>query len=261
MKIQSYELGPLRIVQIPIFTDNYIYLLVQGKDALVVDPGLAKPVLDYAEAQHLNIKGILNTHHHWDHTDGNKEISATWCCPIYGSSYDKNRIPGITNTLKHGDSIDLLGIKFKILETPGHTLGHIVYWCEPLNFALVGDTLFSLGCGRLFEGTPQQMWSSLQKLAKLPPETLAFCTHEYTEENLKYHNSIFPEDPAVLHRAQEIAELRNKNLPTVPMTIGLETKTNLFLRAHQADVQKTLQASGSEDWEVFGKLRERKDQF
>lgn len=250
-----------RVLQVPILTDNYVYLICYGNNALVVDPGRIEKVNEVLRAENLNPSAIINTHHHWDHTDGNIDFSKQWNCPIYGFDLDSQRIPGLTHKVSERDKVSLGSFTAEILFIPGHTLGHIAYYFKEQNWLFSGDTLFSLGCGRLFEGSPQQMHSSLDKIKNLPPETLVFCTHEYTEDNLKFSQSIDPEDEGLKKAAERIQLRLAANKPTVPVTIEEERQSNLFLRWDHPKLRQKLGMSDSEDWQVFAELRSRKDHF
>lgn len=218
----------LEILPIPAFQDNYIWLLHNGKHAVVVDPGDALPVIDTLLARELTLDAILITHHHSDHIDGVAELLKKWAVPVYApkrESYPFSHIEVMEGSLVN---LDRLGVELRVMETPGHTLGHVAYYGA--NCLFCGDTLFSAGCGRLFEGTPRQMYDSLQRFAKLPPETQVYCTHEYTEHNLNFARTLEPENKAIAARLLEVASLRAQRLPSLPSTIGLELLTNPFLR-------------------------------
>jgi hydroxyacylglutathione hydrolase len=200
----------------------------------VVDPAEAAPVLDELARRGWQLGWILNTHHHGDHVGGNAALVAATGCRVVGPRADQARIPHIQTQVGDGDVFDLGAARARVFDTPGHTRGHIVYWFEQDAALFVGDTLFALGCGRLFEGSPEQMWASLAKLAVLPPETRVYCAHEYTESNLRFALSVAPDDPALLARGERVRARRAENLPTVPSTLGEELATNPFLRAGSA---------------------------
>jgi hydroxyacylglutathione hydrolase len=226
----------LTVVQLPVLTDNYIYLLHDEATGTtgVVDPAEAAPVLDELARRGWQLGWILNTHHHGDHVGGNAALVAATGCRVVGPRADQARIPHIQTQVGDGDVFDLGAARARVFDTPGHTRGHIVYWFEQDAALFVGDTLFALGCGRLFEGSPEQMWASLAKLAVLPPETRVYCAHEYTESNLRFALSVAPDDPALLARGERVRARRAENLPTVPSTLGEELATNPFLRAGSA---------------------------
>ena len=251
----------MQIVPIPAFNDNYIWLMHDGRQALVVDPGDAQPVLDFIAQHDLTLAAVLITHHHADHTGGLPALSGR--CPVYGPAGE--RIDGVTDPLRDGDRIHVaaLGVDFDILDVPGHTLGHIAYVGPALVFC--GDTLFSAGCGRLFEGTPAQMRDSLAKLAALPDETRVYCTHEYTLANLAFARAAEPDNPARDAWAAECERLRAEGRPTLPSTIGRERAINPFLRVAQPSVIEGL--SGyvghvpKDPAHAFAALREWKNNF
>jgi hydroxyacylglutathione hydrolase len=239
----------LTVVQLPVLTDNYIYLLHDEATGTtgVVDPAEAAPVLDELARRGWQLGWILNTHHHGDHVGGNAALVAATGCRVVGPRADQARIPLIQTPVADGDVFRLGASPARVFDTPGHTRGHIVYWFEQDAALFAGDTLFALGCGRLFEGSPEQMWESLAKLAALPPETRVYCAHEYTESNLRFALSVAPDDPALLARGQRVRALRAASLPTVPSTLGEELATNPFLRAGSAA--------------RFAELRRAKDSF
>ncbi|MCG8315655.1 MAG: hydroxyacylglutathione hydrolase [Pseudomonadales bacterium] len=257
----------MNISPIPAFTDNYIWQLNDGEQAFVVDPGDAKPVLQFLDENKLKLAGILITHHHWDHTGGIKELLNAWPgIAVYGPNNPS--IADITHPLKEGDSINVLKKNFDIYELPGHTLDHIAYYHESVadhDVLFCGDTLFSSGCGRLFEGTAAQMFESLSKLKALPAETLVYCTHEYTEANLAFAAAVEPDNQHIQERIKQVQSLRSKNQPTVPSTLGLELRVNPFLRWDKgAVISSANEQSASmshEAVEVFAAIRAWKDRF
>ena len=233
----------LQVWPIPAFDDNYIWCIHDGSSALLVDPGDAKPSLEYLKANSLTLKGILITHHHADHTGGilNLLQSLGEDIPVYGPVGDN--IPGRTVVVMQDDKFEIPSprISFKVLEVPGHTLSHIAYFAnmqanvvQPMLFC--GDTLFASGCGRLFEGTPTQMTESLGKFAALPKNTLVYCTHEYTLSNIRFALAVEPNNLNLISWAQQAKSLREQNLPTLPTTIGQELQVNPFMRSDQAEV-------------------------
>lgn len=254
----------LEIIQLPALTDNYIYLLhdsVSGETA-AVDPAVAEPVLDALRKNGWNLNYIFNTHHHGDHVGANLQLQKLTGCKIVGAAADWHRIPGIDITVSEGQTVALGQHQFDILETPGHTNGHIVYYCADSKALFCGDTLFSLGCGRLFEGSAAQMWQSLQKLKALPGDTLVYCAHEYTQANGRFALTVEAENPALQERVKEVAELRQQHRATVPSTIALELETNPFLREHSASLRQAVgTASNDSPTDVFAKVRSLKDQF
>lgn len=222
----------MKVFAIPIFQDNYVWVLHQGPEAAVVDPGDAAPVQEALAARGLDLRAILITHWHPDHIGGLPALSAEHRVPVYGPLAEAERIPGLTRTLRGGDSIEVLGARFEVLDLAGHTLGHIGY--RSGDVLLCGDTLFSAGCGRLFEGTPEQMWASLSRLAALPPETRVFCTHEYTLANLAFAQALEPDNPDIRAHLTAVKDLRAAGQPSLPSQIALERRINPFLRCRDA---------------------------
>lgn len=218
----------LIVIPIPAFEDNYIWLLRNGRYAAVVDPGDADPVLDYLAQESLTLTAILNTHHHGDHTGGNAGLLAAYPVPVYGQR--RSAIPTVSQTVAEGDSVTLpeLGLHFAVLGFPGHTADHAGFYGHGMLFC--GDTLFSCGCGKLFEGTPAQMTASMQKILALPDDTLLYNAHEYTLENIAFAKRVEPDNAALLHWEQEALALRAKGLPTLPTSLFHEKQTNPFLR-------------------------------
>tara|TARA_R110001592_G_scaffold199699_1_gene448330 strand:- start:408 stop:1178 length:771 start_codon:yes stop_codon:yes gene_type:complete len=253
----------LDVHQIPVLNDNYVYLAYcpETGATAVVDPAVAGPVMDAAKAKGWTISHILNTHHHGDHTGGNLEIKAATGCTIVGPRADRDRIPGIDIEVGDGDTYKLGNAEAVVYDVPGHTRGHIAYWFGGSDALFCGDTLFAMGCGRLFEGTPAQMVKSLDKFKTLPPETRVFCAHEYTQSNGRFALSVEPDNATLVQRMQDVDAARAKNIPTVPSTIGIELKTNPFLRADSPDLQKTIGLAGRDYVEVFAETRRLKDNF
>ncbi|MDD5460171.1 MAG: hydroxyacylglutathione hydrolase [Methylococcales bacterium] len=253
----------LTIIQIPVLTDNYIYLVhepLSGETA-VVDPALAQPVLDILNEKDWRLTCILNTHHHWDHVGGNLELKEKTGCKIIAAQSDRDRIPGINAGVSEGDIIMLGACRARVISTPGHTSGHIVYYFAEDEVLFCGDTLFAMGCGRLFEGTAEQMWSSLQKLKALPASTRIYCTHEYTQANGRFALSVEPDNPQLQQRMEVINQLREKHLPTVPSTIEQELATNPFLREDSLALRSVINMTNSKSVEVFAEVRRLKDRF
>ena len=251
------------IIQLPVLNDNFIYLIhepVSGKSA-VVDPAIAQPVLDTLSSKGWTLNYIFNTHHHWDHVGANLELKEKTGCLILASEADHSRIPGIDKGLKQGDKIKLGNQVANVIETPGHTLGHIVYHFPNSNALFCGDTLFSMGCGRLFEGSAEQMWHSLQQLKELPKETQIYCAHEYTLANSKFALTIEPYNQHLQQRIEQVKQLREHNKPTIPCTLELELATNPFLREDSSEIQKSIGMTGQPMVEVFRKIRKLKDNF
>ncbi|MCR3755800.1 MAG: hydroxyacylglutathione hydrolase GloB [Sodalis sp. Psp] len=250
----------MNLISIPALADNYIWLLYNDKrQCLVVDPGEAAPVLKVLSDRHLTPVAIFLTHHHYDHVGGVAEFQRYFPVPVYGpeETCDKSA----TQIVSEGDSLIVLDQTFRILAFPGHTLGHIGFYGAPWLFC--GDTVFSAGCGRLFEGTPKQMYTSLQKINQFPSETLICAAHEYTLSNLQFASFLLPRDKIIAGYQSKIKQLRLRNQPSLPTTLHLERLINLFLRCHDIDLQKKLNtySSPGEEWNVFAALREKKDKF
>lgn len=256
-------MSKIDVHQIPVLSDNYIYLArdVASGACAVIDPALAEPVLDAAKELGWSITHILNTHHHPDHVGGNMEIKEATGCTIVGPKADADRIPGIDSQVDDGDTYMLGEAEAKVFFVPGHTRGHIAYWFADSDTLFSGDTLFALGCGRLFEGTPGQMWESLSKLRELPDATRIYCAHEYTQSNARFAVTVEPDNAALIARAAAIDEARAKNQPTVPSTLGEERATNPFLRADTASLAAGVGLAGADPVTVFAEVRKRKDSF
>lgn len=253
----------LQILIVPALTDNYIYLIHEpiGGETAVVDPAVAEPVMAALEQNGWRLDYIFNTHHHGDHVGANLQLKQQTACKIVGAAADRARIPGIDIETKEGDQVRLGHQTFQVIDTPGHTLGHIVYYCADSRALFCGDTLFSLGCGRLFEGSAMQMWQSLQKLKTLPTQTRIYCAHEYTAANGRFAWSVEPDNPALQRRLVEVAELRRQNRPTLPSTIGQELASNPFLREHSPSIRRSICMAEQSDAATFAKLRALKDQY
>ncbi|WP_144391322.1 hydroxyacylglutathione hydrolase [Pleionea sediminis] len=260
MSDSSFTIKPIKA-----FTDNYIWALVNNRasECIVVDPGDAEPVENFLKSNKLSLSAILITHHHFDHTGGIIDLKKNHKCHVYGPENPK--INGIDTVLKEGDTLELneFGGQYHIIEVPGHTLDHIAYIGSGHVFC--GDTLFSAGCGRLFEGTPEQMWHSLSKLRNLSDETLVYCTHEYTQANLKFAQAVEPTNKQLMRRVEEVNQLRSQDRPTVPSNMALEKATNPFLRAEEIPIKQSAETfsghSLSTPVEVFATVRQWKDNF
>lgn len=256
-------MAKLEIEQIPVLSDNYVYLAHEPRAGVtgVVDPAVAAPVLERLAARGWTLDWILSTHHHSDHTAGNLELKEATGCRVAGAQADAARIPGIDLELAEGDLFQLGEAEAQVLETPGHTSGHISYWFPEAKALFCADTLFSLGCGRVFEGSHAHMWNSLTKLAALPDETMVYCAHEYTQANARFALTVDPDNPALQKRAAEVDRQRAAGQPTVPTTLGAERAANPFLRAGDAAIRKRLGMTDASDVEVFAEIRRRKDSF
>lgn len=256
----------LTVLAIPAFNDNYLWLLHDGANAAVIDPGDAQPILD-ALAQHkLSLAAILLTHHHADHIGGVQQLLQHARVPVFGPRNDG--ISAVTHPLGEGDEISVPGLDLvvRVLDVPGHTRGHIAYVADQPKWLFCGDTLFAGGCGRMFEGTPAQFTESLGKLAALPDDTQVFCAHEYTLSNLRFAQAVEPGNTALAQRVDVEAAKRARNEPTVPSTIGLEKATNPFLRYREPEIIGTLVQqkgfdAGAPPVKAFAALREWKNTF
>ncbi len=254
-------MAALEIYQFPCLSDNYGFLVhdsESGETACIDTPETA-PILAALEKTGWTLTQIWNTHHHYDHAGNNEEIKRITGCTITGPAGEADKIPAIDRAVDDGDTV-MLGVhEAHVLNVGGHTLGHIAFHME--GHAFVGDSLFALGCGRVFEGTMAQMWESLQKLNALPDGTQIYCAHEYTTSNAAFAVTIDPDNEALSQRVAEISALRAANKPTVPTEIALERATNPFLRATDANVQARLNMSGASAVDVFAEIRARKDSF
>lgn len=256
----------LSILIVPAFDDNYLWIIHNGRDAAVVDPGDAQAIVRALNQHGLQLRAILLTHHHDDHIGGVTALVAQFGVPVFGPAHDG--IAGIDHALNDGDIVELpvLPLQLSVIAVPGHTLGHIAYYVPTLNALFCGDTLFAGGCGRLFEGSPAQMLDSLGKLAALPDETGVYCAHEYTLSNLRFALEVEPNNAALLERMVCEKKKRGVELPTVPSNIGLERATNPFLRSRKPEIRASLMAAGKidagqDDVAYFGALREWKNVY
>lgn len=240
---------PVTAEPVPILSDNYAWLLrEQATGAIaIVDPADAKPIIAALERAGGRLDLILLTHHHADHVAGTDEVRARFGCPVVGAAADRHRLPKLDQAVREGDEVAFGSARARVIETPGHTVGQINFYFPDGGVLLSGDTLFSLGCGRLIEGTAEEMFRSLGKLKALPPATLVCCGHEYTQSNARFARSVDPDNPALTARTEQARELRAAGKPTVPSTMGDELAANPFLRA--------------KDVAHFADLRARKDRF
>jgi len=256
-------MSELTIHMFPCLADNYGYLLYDADSGTTaaVDTPDAKAILVQLAAKGWRLTHILNTHHHADHAGGNLELKRETGCTIVGPRADAARIPGIDVEVGEGDVVELGAHRATVFDTPGHTRGHIVYHFAGAHAAFVGDTLFALGCGRLFEGTPEMMWRSLSKLMTLADAMRVYCGHEYTLNNGRFALTLEPGNGDLVARMREVERLRASDAPTIPSTIGLEKKTNPFLRPDSPEIRRSLNMADASDAEVFAEIRARKDVF
>lgn len=250
------------IRQLLVLKDNYVYLLHDAatNTTAAVDPSVAPPVLEALRREGWRLTHILNTHHHHDHTGGNVELKAATGCTIVGPRADRDRIPGIDVALGEGETYKLGTDEARVYDVPGHTRGHIAYWFKDSHALFCGDTLFLMGCGRLFEGTPEQMWRSLSKLKALPPETRIYCGHEYTQANARFALTVEPQNRDLVARSERVNALRAEGKSTIPGNMREELATNPFLRADVPALQADSGAPG-DPVATFASIRRRKDNF
>lgn len=219
---------------IPILNDNYAYLLQGGGQVAVVDPGEAEPIIDYLETHDLRLDVILNTHHHYDHIDGNAELIQKYGATLIAPAIEP-RIENADIRVGEGDEFELCGEMFQVIETPAHTNGHICFYAPTSGIVFTGDTLFALGCGRLFEGSAEELFAAFEKLRALPDDTRVYCGHEYTLGNAEFCAAQAPDNQAIQARLKDVKAIRERGEPTLPTTIGLEKQTNLFFMAENAE--------------------------
>lgn len=253
----------LEVHLFPCLQDNYGLLAhdtVTGRTA-VIDTPEANAINQALDERGWQLTDIWNTHHHHDHVGGNEALKARWKATVTGFGPDAARIPGIDVSVVEGDCVALGELQAEVIEVPGHTRGHIAYHLAAAKTLFIGDTLFALGCGRLFEGTPEQMLNSLRKLLPLPDDTVIYCAHEYTEANARFALSVEPDNPELVERWQVIQDLRAADQPTVPTTLGLEKATNPFLRWDSPGLRATLGLADADAVAVFAETRRRKDSF
>jgi hydroxyacylglutathione hydrolase len=254
---------PAQTYLFPCLTDNFGVLVhdpdsgataaIDAPEAAAVEAALAKTGW--------RLTDILVTHHHGDHTDGIPELKQHHHCRVVAPRNEAARIAHVDETVGEGDTVRVGGLSGKVIETPGHTAGHISYFFPADRLAFVGDTLFSIGCGRVIEGNAEMMWQSLLKLRNLPDDTRFYCGHEYTQSNIRFAKTVEPDNKALAARAAEVAQLIAAGKPTIPATIGAEKAENPFLRADVPEVAKAVGLAGSAPWQVFAEIRERKNRF
>ena len=253
----------MKVEIIPCLKDNYAYAIIdeKNKKTCVVDPSEPEPIKKFLEKTNLKLNYILNTHHHYDHIGGNVELKKKYNAKVIGFKGDKHRIPGIDITLENNEKWIFGNSKIKILHIPGHTLGHICFFFEKEKIAFTGDTLFSLGCGKIFEGNHKQMLTSLNKIKNLPKETKIYCGHEYSYKNAEFCIKYDEDNINLKKQFERIKKLRSDNLPTIPTYLEDELNSNIFLRCDQNDLKIKLNMKNQEDFKVFRKVRDLKDGF
>lgn len=254
-------MGALDIVLLPCLADNYFVLLHDPEtgETAVIDAPQAAAIKTALTERGWRLNDIFITHHHTDHTAGIAELKAYYSARVTGPEIEADRIPGLTRAVTGATTLTFAGHPIKVIETPGHTLGHVTYFIPDTGVAFTGDTLFSLGCGRIFEGDPQTMWDSLSKIAALPGDTRLYCGHEYTLSNGRFAMTVEPENETLKARLAEVEALRAAGKPTLPTTVDLEKATNPFLRPHSRAIRARLGLGGAPDWEVFARLRQLKN--
>lgn len=251
----------VEIHQFPCLSDNYGVLVRDGASGKVaaIDAPKAAEVEAALQAKGWKLDYILTTHHHADHTDGNLELKQRHGCTIIGPRAEAAKNSGIDRQVGEGDSFKMGDLEVRVLDTPGHTAGHISYWLPEIDVAFVGDTMFAMGCGRVIEGTMEMMWASLAKLMKLPAKTALYTGHEYTLSNAKFALTIEPENEALQARFRDVEALRAAGKPTLPTRLDTELATNPFLRVKSPAILARLAMPGAQDWQIFGEIRERKN--
>lgn len=254
---------PLDITLLPALKDNYIYLVRETTTGTVavVDPAEAGPVRAALDQRGWGLDLILNTHHHADHIGGNADLKAYYGATVVGPAAETARIPDMDRTVAEGDTVTVGEETARVIATPGHTTGHVAFAFEAAQALFCGDTLFSLGCGRMFEGTAEEMWASMEKLRALPDGMRIYCGHEYTQANARFARSIDPDNPDLAARADDVAAARAAGEPTLPAELGAEKRTNPFLRADDPALAAAVGKADADPAAVFGEIRRRKDSF
>ena len=254
---------PLEIVTIPCLSDNYAFLAhdAEGGNTALIDAPEAGPILAELKKRGWTLSHVLLTHHHFDHVDGLPAILEKHPAKVIGAAADAHRLPPLDQQVNDGENFEIAGEPVQVMDVSGHTLGHVAYYMPQSAAVFTADSLMALGCGRLFEGTPEQMWRSLSKLAALPDDTLVCSGHEYTQSNAKFAVTVDPNNAALQQRVVDIDRARAAGLPTVPSTMGLEKATNPFLRAEDPAILAHLGMEGADPVAVFAEIRGRKDNF
>lgn len=253
----------VEMVQIPVLSDNYAYLLhdAASGETVSVDSPDADAITAELEQRGWRLSAIWNTHHHWDHAGGNAALKNRWDCKIVAPAGDAKFIKSADRWVSDGEVLSFAGNEVRVIHTPGHTMGHVCYYLPTENIAFVGDTLFNMGCGRMFEGQPSDFWPALQKLKALPTHTRVCCAHEYTLSNLAFALGVDPDNEALRARGKAMKALREQGKATVPFALSDDLATNPFLRADDAALAAQIGMSGADPQDVFAELRRRKDSF
>ena len=253
----------IEIITIKSLSDNYIWLLRNNiKDlTAVIDPGESEPVNRVLFQKNWSLNQIINTHHHYDHTNGNLELKKKWGAKLTAPEEEKNKIKNIDIGVIDDDEIDIAGLKARVIHTPGHTLGHVMFYLNKEKILFAGDTIFPLGCGRVFEGSMKDMFFSLNKIKSLDPETLIYCGHEYTENNLKFALEVDKQNEDLKIFSEKITDLKRSNLPTIPSLLKDELNCNPFLRTDDVNISLYFKIKRNNNLEIFTKLRNLKDKF
>jgi len=257
------ETDNYKILQLSALTDNYIYIIhcKHTETTAAIDPSVSDVVLKALEEENWQLDYILNTHHHWDHTGGNKDLKRQTKCTIIGYAKDEGRIPGIDIEVDDNDEVSIGKLKAKVVVIPAHTLGHIAYYFAKEKLLFCGDTLFSMGCGRVFEGTYDMMYKSLNKIKQLPGDVIAFPAHEYSLRNAEFALTLEPNNLDLQKRYKEVKELRQRKQATIPIDLETEFKTNPFLRVDSKEIRENIGLENVPDVDVFAKIRRMKDSF
>ena len=253
----------IEIITIKSLSDNYIWLLRNNikKLTAVIDPGESEPVNRVLFQKNWKLNQIINTHHHYDHTNGNLELKKKWGAKLTAPEHEKNKIDNIDIGVIDNDEIDIAGLKAKVIHTPGHTLEHVMFYLKKEKILFAGDTIFSLGCGRVFEGSMKDMFLSLNKIKSLDPETLIYCGHEYTENNLNFALEVDKQNDDLKILSEKITDLKRSDLPTIPSLLKDELNCNPFLRTDDENISLYFKDKGNSNLDIFTKLRNLKDNF
>ncbi len=249
-------MAKIDIIVLPVLKDNYAYILHNNEsgECAIIDPSVADEVIAFCDSKSWKLNYIVNTHHHWDHVGGNLELKATYGARIFGADADKHRIPGIDQTVFPGQDFDLLGMRWQVIDTPGHTIGHVAFYIPELKSLFCGDTLFGLGVGGIFEGTPAQMWQSLAALKSLPADTQIYCGHEYTLAFAPLAVRLEPDRKDIKDYIASVKQKRIKGEPSVPFLMQTERQFNPYLRADDPVMQELMGMPGAKAEEVFTRL-------